>query len=81
VKMRLLDLLERSAWTFVQAFAATVAATGKIDLLALKIGAGAGILAVLKSLSVATSVKAGEELVKDAVPSATLTTSSAVASP
>lgn len=47
------DLTERAGWTFVQGFTAAVLATnGEPNLTALKIGAIAGGLAVLKWLSV-----------------------------
>lgn len=54
---RWLDLLERSAWTFVQAFAASVVVTGNLGAGDFKIAAGAAALAVLKSLSVSQSVQ------------------------
>jgi hypothetical protein len=60
---RVLDLLERSAWTFVQTFAASVVLTNSLGLGDLKIAAGAAVLSVLKNLSIASTVSAGAELV------------------
>lgn len=60
---RWLDLLERSAWTFVQSFAASVVVTGGLGIGDLKLALAAAVISVLKNLSVATSVKAGQELV------------------
>jgi hypothetical protein len=59
---RLLDVLERSAWTFVQTFAASVVLTNSLGLGDLKIAAGAAALSVLKNLSIASTMRAGAEL-------------------
>lgn len=59
---RWLDLLERSLWTAIQAFAASVVVTGAAGLGDLKVAAVAAVIAVAKSLSVTTSVKTGQEL-------------------
>lgn len=49
----LADLCERAGWTFIQGFtAAVLATTGEPNVTALKVGAIAGGLAVLKWLSV-----------------------------
>lgn len=64
MKLRLLDLLERSLWTFAQAFAASVVVTGGLGLNDLKIAAAAAVIAVLKNLSVATTAQTGEALAK-----------------
>lgn len=58
---RLLDVLERSAWTFVQTFAASVVLTNGLGLGDLKIAAGSAVLSVLKNLSIASTVRAGAE--------------------
>lgn len=54
---RWLDLLERSAWTFAQSFAASVVVTGNLGLGDLKIAAGAAVISVLKNLSVDQTVE------------------------
>lgn len=59
-----LDALERTAWTFIQAFAGTVAALGEINATALKAAGVAAAISAAKSLSVATSVRTGAELAK-----------------
>lgn len=45
------DLAERSAWTFVQAFAAVWLVTGDFDGTTLKAAAVAGAIAVVKGLA------------------------------
>lgn len=45
-----LDLAERSAWTFVQAFCAAWAVTGSLSWESLQIGLLAGLIAVAKCL-------------------------------
>lgn len=62
--VRWLDVVERAAWTFIQAFGASIVVTGGVGLGDLKIAAVAAVIAVAKSLSVTTTVKAGEELAK-----------------
>jgi hypothetical protein len=59
---RFVDVLERSAWTFVQTFAASVVLTNGLGVTDLKIAAGAAALSVLKNLSIASTVSAGAEL-------------------
>lgn len=49
-KKFLVDLAERSVWTFLQGFAAVVILSGNFSLDALKLGAVAGGLAVLKAV-------------------------------
>lgn len=49
---RWLDLLERSGWTFVEAFAAAVLVTGNLGVGDLKIAAGAAVIAVLKIMAI-----------------------------
>lgn len=49
-KKFLIDLVERSVWTFVQGFAAVVIVQGHFGVDALKLGAVAGGLSVLKSI-------------------------------
>lgn len=44
------DLLERTAWTFVQGFAAEWILSGTFDARGLKFGAVAGAIAVAKSV-------------------------------
>ena len=62
---RLLDVVERSCWTFVQTFAASVVLTSGLGVNDLKIAAGAAVLSVLKNLSVVTSVQTGHERTAD----------------
>lgn len=62
--VRLLDVLERTLWTAIQAFAASVVVTGAVGLGDLKIAAVAAAIAVAKSLSVSTTVQTGQELAK-----------------
>lgn len=58
-RLFLLDLAERVVSTFVQAFAASLVVTGLDDWkTALAVGAGAGVLAVAKSLG---ALKIGSE--------------------
>jgi hypothetical protein len=52
-----LDLLERSAWTAVQTFSASVVLTGGLGWGDVKIAAGAAVLAVLKNLSIVSTVR------------------------
>lgn len=47
----LLDLTERAVSTFVQAFAAVIVAQQRLDSLALKAAAAAGVLSVAKGLA------------------------------
>ncbi len=62
---RLLDLLERSLWTFIQAFTASIVVTAGVGLNDLKIAGVAAAISVAKNLSVSATVKTGEELVKN----------------
>lgn len=57
-----LDALERAVWTFVQAFAGSIVVTGGVGMNDAKIAGVAAALAVAKSLSIATTVRTGEEL-------------------
>jgi hypothetical protein len=59
---RFLDVLERSAWTFVQTFAASVVLTNSLGLSDFKIAAGAAVLSVLKNLSISVTARTGLEL-------------------
>jgi hypothetical protein len=63
---RWLDLLERTAWTAIQAFAASVVVTGNVGAADLKIAGLASAIAAAKSLSIATTVRTGEELIAPA---------------
>ena len=54
---KLLDILERAGWTFVQTFAAAVVLTGNLGMNDVKIAAGAAVLAVLKGLSIESTVR------------------------
>lgn len=60
---RWLDLFERTVWTAIQAFAASVVVTGSVGAGDLKVAAIAAAIAAAKSLSIATSVRTGEELI------------------
>lgn len=50
--MKWLSILERAAWTFIQAFSAAIVISGNLGAQDLKIAAVAAVISVAKNLSV-----------------------------
>lgn len=51
------DAVDRTAWTFVEAFIASVVLTNGMGIGDLKIAAGAGLIAALKAFSINNTVR------------------------